>query len=81
MSLIGPRPRLPEEFTDSPEEVRRLRARPGISGLWQTSGRADLSFADADLLDVEYVDNWSLIGDLVLMARTVRTVLSRRGAY
>lgn len=81
MSLVGPRPRLVPELSDSPEEYRRLEARPGISGLWQTSGRSDLSFEDADLLDVEYVDNWSLIGDLVIMARTVRTVLGRRGAY
>ncbi|CAB4718027.1 MAG: hypothetical protein F2934_01460 [Actinobacteria bacterium] len=81
MSLVGPRPRLEAELADSPEEYRRLEARPGISGLWQTSGRADLTFEDADLLDVEYVDNWSLIGDLVILARTVRTVLGRRGAY
>lgn len=81
MSLVGPRPRLETEFAESPEEVRRLEARPGISGLWQTSGRSDLSFEEADLLDVEYVDNWSLIGDLVILARTVRTVVGRRGAY
>lgn len=81
MSLVGPRPRLEPELADSPEEFRRLEARPGISGLWQTSGRSDVSFEEADLLDVEYVDNWSLIGDLVIMARTVRTVLGRRGAY
>lgn len=81
MSLVGPRPRLETEFAESPEEVRRLEARPGVSGLWQTSGRSDLSFEEADLLDVEYVDNWSLIGDLVILARTVRTVIGRRGAY
>jgi len=81
MSLVGPRPRLESELLDSPEEFRRLEARPGISGLWQTSGRANLTFDEADLLDVEYVDNWSLIGDIVIIARTVRTVLSRRGAY
>jgi lipopolysaccharide/colanic/teichoic acid biosynthesis glycosyltransferase len=81
MSLVGPRPRLEPELADSPEEFRRLEARPGISGLWQTSGRANLSFEEADLLDVEYVDNWTLIGDLVILARTVRTVLGRHGAY
>jgi len=81
MSLVGPRPRLESELAGSPEEYRRLEARPGLTGLWQTSGRSELSFEEAEQLDVEYVDNWSLIGDLVILARTLRTVLSGRGAY
>lgn len=81
MSLVGPRPRLESELAGSPEEFRRLEARPGLTGLWQTSGRSDLSFEEAEQLDVEYVDNWSLIGDLVILARTLRTVVGGRGAY
>jgi lipopolysaccharide/colanic/teichoic acid biosynthesis glycosyltransferase len=81
MSLVGPRPRLESELGGSPEEFRRLEARPGLTGLWQTSGRSDLSFEEAEQLDVEYVDNWSLIGDLVILARTLRTVATGRGAY
>ena len=80
MSLVGPRPRLPEELLDSPSTGRRLRARPGVTGLWQVSGRSDLSFAEADLLDVNYVDNWSLASDLVILVRTVKVVFKRHGA-
>lgn len=81
MSLVGPRPRLPNELNDSPLSTRRLEARPGMTGLWQVSGRADLSWNEADALDIMYVDNWTLTGDIVILIRTFKAVLSRRGAY
>jgi exopolysaccharide biosynthesis polyprenyl glycosylphosphotransferase len=81
MSLVGPRP-LPTEDDDYRGDVRRrLLVRPGITGLWQISGRSDLSWDDAVRLDLHYVDNWSLIYDLGILWRTVRVVLARRGAY
>ena len=80
MSLVGPRPRLAHEMLDLPVTNRRMLARPGLTGLWQVSGRADLSFAEADALDVAYVDRWSLIGDIVIMIRTIKAVLTRSGA-
>ncbi|BDZ65684.1 hypothetical protein GCM10025877_26220 [Agromyces mangrovi Wang et al. 2018] len=55
--------------------------RPGITGLWQVSGRSDLSWSDSLRLDLFYVENWSLTGDVIVLARTVRAVLSSRGAY
>ena len=58
-----------------------LLARPGLTGLAQVRGRAAIPWSERIALDVEYVDNWTLIGDLVILARTVRTVLSRHGAY
>lgn len=82
MSLIGPRPALPDEVADYDEwQSRRLRARPGISGYWQVSGRSDVSFDEAVRLDLFYIANWSLGFDLYLTLRTVRAVLSRAGAY
>jgi lipopolysaccharide/colanic/teichoic acid biosynthesis glycosyltransferase len=81
MSVVGPRPRLPEEVVASSISSRRLRAKPGITGPWQTSGRSLMPFAEADALDVNYVDSWSLLGDVVIVLRTVRVVLSGRGAF
>jgi lipopolysaccharide/colanic/teichoic acid biosynthesis glycosyltransferase len=82
MSLVGPRPPLPSEVaTYSGEVHRRLLVRPGITGLWQVSGRSDLSWEDSLRLDLYYVDNWSLIQDLMIMWRTMGTVLRGRGAY
>ena len=81
MSVVGPRPRLPEEIVASSVSSRRLRAKPGITGPWQTSGRSLMAFAEADALDVNYVDSWSLLGDVVIVLRTVRVVLSGRGAF
>ena len=81
MSVVGPRPRLPEEVVSSSVTSRRLRAKPGITGLWQTSGRSLMTLAEADALDVNYVDSWSLLGDVVIVLRTVRVVLSGRGAF
>ena len=82
MSLVGPRPPLPSEVARySPDVHRRLAVRPGMTGLWQVSGRSDLSWEDTVRLDLYYVDNWSILRDLTIMARTVHAVLSSRGAY
>lgn len=81
MSMVGPRP-LPAENGDFLGDVRRrLLVRPGITGLWQVSGRSDLSWDDAVRLDLYYVDNWSLTTDLQILMRTVGVVLRSRGAY
>jgi exopolysaccharide biosynthesis polyprenyl glycosylphosphotransferase len=81
MSLVGPRP-LPAEDGDFLGDVRRrLLVRPGITGLWQVSGRSDLSWDDAVRLDLYYVDNWSLVLDLHTMWRTIGVVFRRKGAY
>ena len=61
--------------------LRRLLVKPGMTGLWQVSGRSDLSWDDTVRLDLYYVENWSLIGDLLILAKTVRAVLSGAGAY
>ena len=82
MSLVGPRPPLPEEVAGySQVELRRLRVRPGLTGLWQVSGRSDLSWDESIALDLSYVDNWSLGVDVEVLARTVRAVTEGRGAY
>jgi exopolysaccharide biosynthesis polyprenyl glycosylphosphotransferase len=82
MSLVGPRPALPEEVARyDVDPRRRLVVKPGLTGLWQVSGRSDLSWAESVRLDVRYVDNWSLGLDLAILARTVRAVLGHRGAY
>src|SRR5204863_10054327 len=82
MSLVGPRPPLPSEVALYASDVqRRLLVKPGITGLWQVSGRSDLSWDDAVRLDLYYVDNWSLILDLHTMWRTIGVVLRRKGAY
>jgi exopolysaccharide biosynthesis polyprenyl glycosylphosphotransferase len=81
MSLVGPRP-LPADDGDFLGDVRRrLLVRPGMTGLWQVSGRSELSWDDAVRLDLYYVDNWSLAFDLVILWRTVGVVLRRKGAY
>ena len=82
MSLVGPRPPLPTEVDQYGDAaLRRLLVKPGMTGLWQVSGRSDLSWEDTVRLDVYYVENWSVAGDLVIMARTFRAVLGRHGAY
>ena len=82
MSLVGPRPALPEEVARyDVDPRRRLVVKPGVTGLWQVSGRSDLSWAESVRLDVHYVDNWSLGLDLAILVRTVRAVLGHRGAY
>ena len=82
MSLVGPRPPLPEEVARyESDAARRLVVRPGITGPWQVSGRSDLDWEETVRLDLYYVENWSLVGDLLLLAKTVRAVLSKKGAY
>ncbi|MFJ8634576.1 exopolysaccharide biosynthesis polyprenyl glycosylphosphotransferase [Streptomyces sp. NPDC093568] len=82
MSLVGPRPPLPEEVARYDQaEMRRLSVKPGLTGLWQVSGRSDLSWHETVSLDLRYVDNWSWAWDLTVMGRTVRAVLDGRGAY
>ncbi|MZF58442.1 exopolysaccharide biosynthesis polyprenyl glycosylphosphotransferase [Streptomyces sp. SID5594] len=82
MSLVGPRPPLPEEASRYDErEGRRLAVKPGLTGLWQVSGRSDLSWQETVSLDLWYVDNWSVATDMGLLARTVRAVTDGRGAY
>lgn len=81
MSLVGPRP-LPADDGDYLGDVRRrLLVRPGITGLWQVSGRSDLSWDESVRLDLYYVDNWSLTYDLGILWRTIWVVLRRKGAY
>jgi lipopolysaccharide/colanic/teichoic acid biosynthesis glycosyltransferase len=82
MSLVGPRPPLPTEVAEYGDDARRrLLVKPGMSGLWQVSGRSDLPWADAVGLDVHYVDQWSLGLDAAILLRTPAAVLGRRGAY
>jgi exopolysaccharide biosynthesis polyprenyl glycosylphosphotransferase len=82
MSLVGPRPPLPYEVARYPSDMRRrLVVKPGVTGLWQVSGRADLSWEDAMRLDLHYVENWSFSFDLVILLRTVSAVLRASGAY
>ncbi|MFC4035215.1 sugar transferase [Streptomyces polygonati] len=82
MSLVGPRPPLPDEVARYDKvEVRRLAVKPGITGLWQVSGRSDLSWDETVRLDLRYVDNWSFTADVDVMARTLRAVVDGRGAY
>lgn len=82
MSLVGPRPPLPTEVAKYGEDVhRRLLVKPGMTGLWQVSGRSDLSWEDSVRLDLYYVENWSLTQDLMILWRTTRAVLQGGGAY
>jgi exopolysaccharide biosynthesis polyprenyl glycosylphosphotransferase len=82
MSLVGPRPPLPHEAASYGSDMRRrLRVRPGMTGLWQVSGRSDLSWDETVRLDLFYVDNWSMVQDLNILVRTVSAVLGSRGAY
>jgi len=82
MSLVGPRPPLPSEVEQYKEwHKRRLEAPPGMTGLWQVSGRSRLSFDEMVLLDIYYIENWSLWMDFKILARTVPKVLFGEGAY
>ena len=82
MSLVGPRPALPREVAlYSPEQHLRLSVTPGLTGLWQVSGRANLTFEQAMDLDLEYIRRQSFVLNVVLIARTVPAVLTAHGAY
>jgi lipopolysaccharide/colanic/teichoic acid biosynthesis glycosyltransferase len=81
MAIIGPRPEVPELVEQYPPEFhRRHNVRPGITGLAQVSGRGSLTYEETMQYDLEYVDNHSLSGDIMILARTIPTVLSRKGA-
>ncbi|MFD9038166.1 sugar transferase [Streptomyces bottropensis] len=82
MSLVGPRPPLPEESASyGPDIRRRLLVKPGLTGLWQISGRSDLSWEEAVRLDLRYVEDWSLALDSVILWKTLRAVIHGQGAY
>ncbi len=82
MSLVGPRPPLPREvqvYTD--RQLGRLATKPGMTGLWQVSGRSLLSFDEMVDLDLKYIDEWSFARDIVILAKTVPSVVSTKGAF
>ncbi|TKJ18822.1 UDP-phosphate galactose phosphotransferase [Blastococcus sp. CCUG 61487] len=82
MALVGPRPPLPSEVARYDSSIsRRLLVKPGLTGLWQISGRSDLPWEEAVRLDLRYVENWSLATDFLIIWKTARAVLSRSGAY
>lgn len=81
MSLVGPRPLPVEDSSFTGQARRRLQVRPGLTGLWQISGRSDLAWEDALRLDLEYVDTWSIRLDLAILFRTLPAVLRGNGAY
>jgi lipopolysaccharide/colanic/teichoic acid biosynthesis glycosyltransferase len=82
MSLVGPRPPLPTEVQTYQDAVaRRLLVRPGMTGLWQVSGRADLPWEESVQLDLRYVDNWSFSMDAQILWKTLRAVVGGKGAY
>jgi exopolysaccharide biosynthesis polyprenyl glycosylphosphotransferase len=82
MSLVGPRPALPDEAAKYADHVRRrLVVKPGLTGLWQVSGRSDLSWDESVRLDLRYVENWSFALDLQIMWKTIVALIRRSGAY
>ena len=82
MSLVGPRPALRSEMKEWSEDLYgRLRVKPGITGMWQVSGRSSTTFEEYTRLDLYYVDNWSFVVDLAILARTLPAVIQSRGAY
>jgi lipopolysaccharide/colanic/teichoic acid biosynthesis glycosyltransferase len=82
MSLVGPRPPLPDEVSRYGQDVfRRLAVKPGMTGLWQVSGRSDLSWEESVRLDLRYIENWSLVLDLQILWKTVAAVARGSGAY
>ncbi len=82
MSVIGPRPQIPSEVADyTPKQAQRLLVKPGLTCLWQVSGRSHLDFLEWMELDLEYVKNRSIILDLKILARTLPAVIERKGAY
>jgi lipopolysaccharide/colanic/teichoic acid biosynthesis glycosyltransferase len=82
MSVVGPRPPLRSEVDTYDGHVRRrLLVRPGVTGLWQVSGRSDLNWEESVRLDLFYVENWSMASDLAIILKTLRAVTGRQGAY
>ncbi len=82
MSVVGPRPPLRREVEAYDGRVqRRLLVRPGVTGLWQVSGRSDLSWDESVRLDLSYVENWSMVSDVLIIGKTVKAVLASDGAY
>jgi lipopolysaccharide/colanic/teichoic acid biosynthesis glycosyltransferase len=82
MSLVGPRPPTPDEVElYEPWHRQRLQITPGITGLWQVSGRSEIPFDEMCLLDIYYIENWSIAMDARILLMTVPRVLMRRGAY
>lgn len=82
MSIIGPRPPLPSEVARYEDwHMKRLQVAPGITGLWQVMGRSELPFAEMVMMDIYYIENWTLALDIKIMLLTIPTVLSGRGAY
>ena len=82
MSLVGPRPALPSEISGFDDfTLRRLRVKPGMTGLWQVSGRSDASFATYSRMDAFYAENWTILGDLHLLLRTIPVIFGSKGAY
>jgi lipopolysaccharide/colanic/teichoic acid biosynthesis glycosyltransferase len=82
MSLVGPRPALPEEAARYGDQVRRrLAVKPGMTGLWQINGRANLPWEESVRLDLRYVENWSLALDLQILWKTLAAVMHGSGAY
>ena len=82
MSLVGPRPHLADELANMPVDAsRRLLVAPGLTGLWQVSGRSDLVGGEGLRLDLRYVENWSVTLDLHIIWRTFRAVVQRSGAF
>jgi exopolysaccharide biosynthesis polyprenyl glycosylphosphotransferase len=82
MSVVGPRPPLRSEVDAYSEHMhRRLLVKQGVTGLWQVSGRSDLTWEDSVRLDLDYVENWTMLRDMQIIFRTARAVLASRGAY
>ncbi|HEX5368926.1 MAG TPA: sugar transferase [Dehalococcoidia bacterium] len=81
MSLVGPRPPLASEVHLEGRHMARLAAQPGMTGLWQVSGRSELMFEDMLRLDLEYINRWSFALDYLILLRTIPTVIGKRGAY
>jgi len=82
MSLVGPRPPLPKEVDEYQEwHKKRLEIAPGLTGLWQVSGRSDLTFDEMVLLDIYYIENWSPALDTIITLRTIPRVIFGDGAY
>jgi lipopolysaccharide/colanic/teichoic acid biosynthesis glycosyltransferase len=82
MSLVGPRPPLPSEVARYDAwHRRRLEVKPGLTGIWQVSGRSDLPFDEMAMMDIYYIDNWSVALDVKILIRTFIAVLRGQGAY